>query len=325
MIKWFFVIFFELVSIFLYFFIAKKYGIIDKPNERSSHTEPVIRGGGVVFYFAAFLYFFVSSHQYLYFFLGLSTVVFISFWDDIKSLPNRVRLLVHFASILLLLYQLGAYANANLAIVALVVVLCIGILNAYNFMDGINGLTGLYSLVGLATVLFLNFELGEFIDSDLVIYVIIACLIFIFFNFRKKASCFSGDVGSFGMAFIMIFFISKLIIFKENPKYIFLLFLYGLDTIYTLLFRLLKGENIFKAHRSHFFQILVHQYNLPHLVVSLLYALVQLGLNVWIVFFEFNNFIFFIPFIVLLLFMEYFRSLKNLSISSIFMVPINKN
>jgi len=225
MIKWFSVVFLECFSVFLYFFIAKKYEIIDKPNERSSHTESVIRGGGIVFYFAAFLYFFASSHQYLYFFLGLSTVVFISFWDDIKSLPNRVRLLVHFASILLLLYQLGAYANANLAIVALVVVVCIGNLNAYNFMDGINGLTGLYSLVTLVAIFVMNFKLGEFIDSDFVISIIIACLIFLFFNYRKKAVCFSGDVGSFGMAFFVLLIMAKLMVFSENPKYIFFLFL----------------------------------------------------------------------------------------------------
>lgn len=325
MIKWFSVFSLELLFIFLYFFIAKKYGIIDKPNERSSHNEPVIRGAGVVFYFAAFLHFCVSNYKCTFFFIGLSIIVLISFWDDIKSLPNSVRLVIHLTSIWLLLHQIGFKLNTNFVIVALVVLFCVGVLNAFNFMDGINGLTGLYSLVGLSTIFVLNTKLGEFIESDFVIYLIIACLVFLFFNFRKRAACFSGDVGSFGMAFIMIFLIGKLIIFTENPKYIFFLFLYGLDTIYTLLFRLLKGENIFKAHRIHFYQILVHQYNFQHLTISTLYAIMQLVLNLWIVFVEINTFLFFIPFLVLILLMEYFRSLQRLSISAVYNLPENKN
>jgi len=89
-----------------------------------------------------------------------------------------------------------------MVLVALIV--CVGIINAYNFMDGINGITGGYSLSVLLPLIYLN-TTDNFISQDYLYVVGMSLLVFCFFNFRKKAKCFAGDVGSISIAFILPF------------------------------------------------------------------------------------------------------------------------
>lgn len=154
-------------------------------------------------------------------------------------------------------------------------VLTIGIINAYNFMDGINGITASYSLIVLVLLAIVNQNIN-FINKDLIYYSIIATLVFGFFNFRQKAKCFAGDVGSVSIAFIIVFLLTQLIVRTENMIYLLFLAVYGLDTIWTIIRRLLKKENIFKAHRSHLYQYLANENKTNKLVVSGTYGLVQL-------------------------------------------------
>ena len=153
---------------------------------------------------------------------------------------------------------------------------CTGIINAYNFMDGINGITGGYSLVVTAVLWYINSYQITFIDTDFIYALLIAILVFNFFNFRTKAKCFAGDVGAISIAFILIFLLGKLILQTTDFSYIVLLVVYGVDTVLTIIHRLILKENIFKAHRKHAFQIMANELKIPHVWVSTFYALLQL-------------------------------------------------
>ena len=146
-------------------------------------------------------------------------------------------------------------------------------------MDGINGITGGYSLITILSLYYINNAVVNFTSNDLLIIVGLSLLVFNFFNFRKKAKCFAGDVGSVSIAFILIFLIGQLILETHNFAYILLLLIYGLDTATTLVFRKIRKEKIFEAHRSHFYQYLANQLKINHLVVSSFYMFVQLIIN----------------------------------------------
>lgn len=258
----------------LYFQIAQKYNIIDKPNDRSSHTEITIRGGGIIFWAAATIYFIYSDYNSPYFFIGLSLVTFISFLDDIFTLPNRYRLPFQFLAIISILFEVDFFINP-VGICALTIIIGVGIINAYNFMDGINGITGGYSLVVIGALWFINSYHIKFIDDEFFVFILIGLMVFNYFNFRKKAKCFAGDVGSISIAVIILFLLLKLIVREHNPIYILFLAVYGVDSVLTITHRLLLKENIFKAHRLHLFQVMVHTLKIPHLIMASLYMLVQ--------------------------------------------------
>lgn len=261
---------------FMYFRVADRFNIIDKPNSRSSHTRITLRGGGVVFYFAAFLFMAVNGWLYPAFFMGLTLIAAVSFLDDVRPLSSRFRLPMHFVAMGLMFYDLQLY-SMPLYFAALAFVLAVGIINAYNFMDGINGITGAYSLVVLLALWFVNRSV-EFVSSDFILFMIMAALVFNFFNFRTKARCFAGDVGSVSMAFVLVFLLGKLIISTENFNYILLLGVYGVDAVLTILHRIMLKENIAEAHRKHAYQLMANELRMPHLLVSGLYAALQLAL-----------------------------------------------
>ncbi|RNL56913.1 MraY family glycosyltransferase [Pedobacter jejuensis] len=266
----------------LYFKIADHFNIIDKPNARSSHTAVTIRGGGIIFSLAAISFFFVFGFQYPWFILGLVLITAISFLDDVFTLNNKVRLSIHLISVLLMFYQWGLF-ELDWFWIPVALIFVIGTINAYNFMDGINGITGSYSLLAICTLLYINEYVVGFTSSEFLIVIALSLLVFNFFNFRHKAKCFAGDVGSVSIAFLIVFFIGQLILKTQNFNYILLLLVYGLDAVVTIAFRLVRKENIFEAHRSHFYQFLANERKWSHLVVSGLYFIVQLLVNVLIV------------------------------------------
>ena len=273
-----------LVLLFLaelfYFKIADKCNIIDKPNERSSHTRITLRGGGIIFYFGALGYFLSNDWGYLWFILALTLITFISFVDDIRSISQGLRLVFHFTAMALMFYQWGLFSLSWWWIIIALIV-CTGIINAYNFMDGINGITGGYSLVILGALAYINSEITTFVEPALINTVLCSVLVFCFFNFRKKAKCFAGDVGSVSIAFILLFLIGKLIIKTEDFSWIIMLSVYGVDSVLTIIHRLMLHENIGLPHRKHMYQLMANELKIPHVGVSLIYmgaqALVILG------------------------------------------------
>ncbi|RHB38350.1 UDP-GlcNAc--UDP-phosphate GlcNAc-1-phosphate transferase [Bacteroides nordii] len=267
-----------LVLLFLaelfYFYIADKYNIIDNPNERSSHTRITLRGGGIIFYFGVLAYFLTNHFEYPWFMLALTLVTLISFIDDIRSTSQALRLVFHFSAMGLMFYQWGLFSLPWWTILVALII-CTGIINAYNFMDGINGITGGYSLVILGALAFINHSVVSFVEPDLIYTMLCAVLVFNFFNFRKRAKCFAGDVGAVSIAFTILFLIGRLIIQTGDFSWIILLVVYGIDSVLTIVHRLMLHENIGLPHRKHMYQIMANELRMPHVVVALIYMMVQ--------------------------------------------------
>ena len=290
----------------LYFKIADKCNIIDKPNERSSHTKVVIRGGGIIFFIGLWVwsaFFGIDSSlalrmTYPWLLIAVTLAAGISFVDDIHSLPDSVRLVVQFVAMGLLFWQIVqslGFAGAEFAwwvwaligIAALIV--CVGATNIYNFMDGINGITAGYSLAVLVPLFLLNRMsdlAGQFVDGSLIVVVVLSVLVFSFFNFRpkNKAKCFAGDVGSVGMAFILLFLIGCLIMKTRDITWLIFLLVYGIDGCCTIVHRVMLHENLGEAHRKHAYQLMANELGMSHVVVSLIYMALQLVISLVMVY-----------------------------------------
>jgi UDP-GlcNAc:undecaprenyl-phosphate GlcNAc-1-phosphate transferase len=262
---------------FIYLKLAVKYRIIDKPNERSSHTKVTVRGGGIIFPIAILLFFFFNDYQYPYFVLGVFLVSLVSFLDDIYTLKAKFRFPFQFIAVGLVLFQL----DIPLEVLALLYVfLGIGVINLFNFMDGINGVTGLYSMAVLSVFYFINLQ-EEIINPELIIYTLISLFIFGFYNFRKKAIFFAGDIGSVSIGTLIFFMGLYFAVALKSPLIILAIIVYGADTGCTFLYRkLFTDENVFDPHRHHIYQKLVDVKKVSHLTVSLSYAIIQLLMNV---------------------------------------------
>lgn len=278
----FITIFILIIIELLYFKVATSYKIIDHPNLRSSHTDITIRGGGIIFPLALFLYFLYFGNAYVYFLSGLLLISLVSFADDIKHVNNKLRLLIHLMAVALLFYQLQLF-GLPWYFILFAFFFTIGTINAINFMDGINGITGGYALITLISLYLLNTFIVVFTDGNLLIIPILAVIVFNFFNFRNKARCFAGDVGSISIGFILVYFILSLIIQTQNFNYILLLLVYGLDTVSTIIFRIIRKEKVMEPHRSHFYQFLSNEKGISQLNVALLYIIVQIIINVILV------------------------------------------
>ncbi|BFM42293.1 glycosyltransferase family 4 protein [Flavobacterium sp. CFS9] len=268
-----------MIIMLLYFKMADHFNIIDKPNQRSSHTEITLRGGGIIFWFSALMYFIQHIQNNYFFFTGITLVSLVSFWDDIQSLSNKIRISIHFLAISLVFYDLGLFELVPIWGTVIAYILAIGLINAYNFMDGINGITGLYTLIVMGVLLYVNQNIQFFTDGIFIKYAMIASLVFLFFNYRKKAKCFAGDVGSIAIAFWIIYLVVKLILVTDSLIWLLFLAVYGVDTICTIIHRLYLKQNIFEAHRLHLYQVLSNECKIQHRLVSLFYAIIQSGVS----------------------------------------------
>jgi UDP-N-acetylmuramyl pentapeptide phosphotransferase/UDP-N-acetylglucosamine-1-phosphate transferase len=226
--------------------------------------------------------------QFWSFGLGLFLLSAISFLDDILDLSTKLRLVFHFLSVVLLIYFLGLWNVLPFWLLPIAFIFIIGVLNAYNFMDGINGITGVYSLVALATLYYVNQFKISFADIHFIVYPIFACLVFLFFNFRKIARCFAGDVGSMSIAFWVLALLGALVVKTKDFTYFLFLGVYGIEVVSTIIQRIKMKENILEAHRHHLYQLLVNKMNWQHLSVAALYGAIQLAINFSIIHWEFN-------------------------------------
>ena len=290
-----------LVLELVYFRIADRFNIVDRPNERSSHNSIVIRGGGIIFLLAAWIWSAFFGFNYPWFLAGLTIVCGISLWDDIHSLPDSVRLIAQFTAMFMMFADLGMINLENWWMIAPALIVCVGIINAYNFMDGINGITSGYSLTVLLPLIILNHSI-HFIEMSYLIVAAIACVVFSYFNFRPKgkAKCFAGDVGSIGIAFIVLLPLVKLILQTGDLTYILLLVVYGVDTILTICHRIMLHENLGQAHRKHAFQIMANELKIPHEVVSLGYMILQLIISLGLIYLSRMHWLYFLVAVIIL-------------------------
>ena len=282
----------------LYFRIADRYNIIDKPNERSSHSTIVLRAGGVIFLLSAWVWSAFFGLQYPWFLLGLTLVAGVSFVDDIRSLPESVRLVVQFVAMGLTLFELfcmpGQFLESAswwmvVAFVVMGMVIFVGASNIINFMDGINGITGGYAAAVLVPLLIVNEGTMlkavngavPFVPSSLVITILLADVVFCLFNFRQKgkAKCFAGDVGSIGIAFLLLFLIGGLVMMTGDVTYFIFLLVYGVDGCLTICHRIMLHENLGEAHRKHAYQLMANELKIGHVTVSLFYMALQMAVS----------------------------------------------
>ena len=280
-----------LVAELIYFRIADKCNIIDKPNERSSHSTIVLRGGGIIFSLSMIAWTVMMVLQgniiipYIPFLVGLFMVAGISFVDDIHSLPDSLRMVVQIASILLMFWSIGlfgAFDSWIWTVVAILIALffCVGATNIINFMDGINGITAAYGFAMLVPIALLNHNMS-FIDESYLIVAIIGLIVFSQFNFRPKgkAKCFAGDVGSIGIAFIILFALGRLMLATKDVTYIVFFLVYGIDGSLTIFHRIMLHENLGQAHRKHAYQLMANELKMSHVTVSLIYMVLQLVIS----------------------------------------------
>ena len=265
-----------------YLFIAKRFGIVDVPHHQSSHTGTIIRGGGGIFYVAYLLWFLLCGYQYPMIFAGLTIMAITSFADDVQSISPKLRLVLQFSAMIVMLYETQVF-NLPLQSLLILSVACVGAINIYNFMDGINGITGGYSFVVLLSLLYVNNNQKPFIDNDLLIYVLMADVIFCLLNFRGHAKCFAGDVGSLSMGFIIIFLLLKLMFKASHMHWIAFVSVYMVDGGLTILHRVLLKENILKPHKKHAYQIMANELRMPHLKVSFIYIGLQAICCAWFI------------------------------------------
>lgn len=260
-----------------YFKIADRFNIIDKPNERSSHSSIVLRGGGIIFLLVAWIWFTFFGFQYPWFVAALTIVAGFSFIDDIRSLPDSVRLVAQFLAMVLMFYQLDILHLNMWWVVIIALIVCVGASNVINFMDGINGITGAYAMASLIPLFLLNREFC-FVSESLIVVVALADIVFCFFNFRPKgkAKCFAGDVGSIGIAYILLFLIGCLIMKSGDVTYLIFLLVYGVDGVLTICHRIMLHENLGEAHRKHAYQLMANELKIGHVKISVLYMVLQL-------------------------------------------------
>ena len=281
----------------LYFRIADRFNIIDKPNARSSHSSIVLRGGGIIFLIGLWVWSAFFGFHYPWMLAAVTLAAGISFVDDVRSLPDSVRLVAQFLAMGLLILQLFLCGRQQhllfdinllmtIVFIVLALIVCVGATNIYNFMDGINGITGGYSLAVLVPLMLVNLRIkqesgSEFIDSSLLNVVALALLVFCFFNFRPrgKARCFAGDVGSVGIAFILLFALGMLIVRTQDVTWLTLLLVYGVDGCLTIVHRILLHENLGEAHRKHAYQLMANELKIGHVTVSLIYMALQLAVS----------------------------------------------
>jgi UDP-N-acetylmuramyl pentapeptide phosphotransferase/UDP-N-acetylglucosamine-1-phosphate transferase len=270
----------------IYFKIADRYNIIDKPNSRSSHTSITLRGGGIIFPIALSICYFFGYVSWEIT-LAVLLVATVSFVDDIKPLQQLPRFASHVIAVGLVFYDLQLFSE-SLWLLPIVFILLIGWVNAFNFMDGINGITVLYALIAIVSLSFLSVNESSL---PLLITMGLSCFAFGVFNVRKKAKTFAGDVGSISMALFLGYFMIKTIIETGQLGYILFFSVYGIDAIITIVIRLKNKENIFQPHRSHLYQYMANEMGYSHVVVSLIYAGTQMLINAFVVYIDFTGYL----------------------------------
>ena len=269
--------------LFTYLQLAAKFQLTDIPTDRSSHKSITITGGGFIFPIAFFLPLLVTGDfiHYRATLTGLLLISLVSLSDDLKSVHPIIRVTVQVIAVSLLLWQTGGLFKMKPWQVIPGFILVVGIINSYNFMDGINGMNVLYSISLIGVLFMVRIFEGRLLPNPTVFYSLLSALFaFSFFNVRKKALCFSGDVGSISIAYIISLLIIQLMIASDSSQWILLVGIYGLDSVGTIVLRLIRREKVWLPHRTHFYQFLVNEKKYPHVLVSLIYAISQFILSI---------------------------------------------
>lgn len=268
-----------------YMHIARRNGWTTQRNVRRDGHPVAVIGGGLIFYLGMVLWSLGMGIIYdveapgAYFLIGLTMLAATSFVDDILRLPVWLRLVVQFLAASFLCFGFDPlYVHPLVALLFIVAV--VGFVNGYNFMDGINGITAAYSVVVLGVLLFIDLFTVRFASGSFIAVALGSALIFGLFNFRRHALVFAGDVGSICMGFIICNLLTEYCISQGDIFGLVMVSVYAVDIFATIIRRIIEGENILRAHRKHIYERLFFIWRVPQLVISTIYALLQLGISV---------------------------------------------
>jgi Fuc2NAc and GlcNAc transferase len=276
----------SLVLTYLLRIYALKNNVIDIPNSRSSHTQPTPRGGGVsiVLTFLAAIGL-CTYFNIIEFYLGVilfssgAFVAAIGFLDDHGHIDAKWRLLIHLSAAFGVVYGLGGLPELNLfgfdidfGIIGygLAVIAIIWILNLFNFMDGIDGIAGIEATTAtFFSGLFLSFISPDSALVSLHWFLTASVCGFLVLNF-PPAKIFMGDAGSGFLGFMLAALALASSQIDQNMLWVWLTLLgvFVVDATFTLIHRLIRGEKVHEAHRSHAYQFASRKYG-SHLKVTL--------------------------------------------------------
>jgi UDP-N-acetylmuramyl pentapeptide phosphotransferase/UDP-N-acetylglucosamine-1-phosphate transferase len=262
---------------------GKPLGLLDRPNERSSHDGVVPKGGGIGI-LAAFLVasWTVGLPGLTWVCVGLISLL--SLYGDRREIPPKVRLSVQFLGSVGLLFALFYWVGRGWPVFFLIPVLSIfvvGTANYYNFMDGINGIAGITGIVGFGLLAWFTALSGSPPAlMMLAVCMVLACVGFLPFN-MPKARVFMGDVGSVLLGFVYASFAVSLS-HNLNDFLVLCAFLFPFyaDELTTEYVRLRDGENLLRPHRRHFYQLMANEKGIAHWKVSVGYGVLQLVVGV---------------------------------------------
>lgn len=276
------------VSLLCWYFTEKQ--ILDIPNERSSHTSPTPRGGGLIIVALStiglvivwFLNPIWEPRALVAFLAGAWLIAVVSWLDDVRSLSNRVRFAVHSFSAVLVIVGFGFWRVVDLSVLGAVTLGWLGVIvtflwivgltNVYNFMDGIDGIAGAQAVIASLGWALLGWSDNQPLVAALGLLLAATSLGFLGHNW-PPARIFMGDVGSAYLGFT--FAALSVIAAQHNARFVvfgvLLVWPFVFDASFTILRRLSRHENIFAAHRSHLYQRLVIA-GYSHRSVSLLYT-----------------------------------------------------
>ncbi len=271
--------------------LALRFKILDIPNERSSHKQPIPRGAGITFFvsfnliLALLIQQDILTMKYTFpVFLGGPVIMLLGYWDDISSIPATVRLTVHLLVSLFIFILISSGFSKVVEISFLpawpwlttgfCILFIAWFINLYNFMDGCDGLATSVGMVGSGLISLLSYLSGH--EDLAIIYLILAYSLagFLVFNWHP-AKVFMGDAGAYflGYVFGALALVSKM--YYDSSLYIHLIVfgLFVVDATWTLARRAWRGERVFSAHRQHAFQKLIKQ-GWGHARVTSLYVLI---------------------------------------------------
>jgi Fuc2NAc and GlcNAc transferase len=263
--------------------LAFKWGLLDNPNNRSSHDRPIPNGGGIgilAAFILASLFLNISSALWIpAVFLSL-----LSLCDDRFHLSPKQRLPFHFVAAILVLIPISDLCPltsvSSFLFSLFFIFFIVATANWYNFMDGINGIAGITGIVGFGLLAAFNIlNNGDSRFSVLSVCIAFSCLGFLPFN-MPKAKVFMGDVGSILLGFIfasIVVLLSKS--FLDFTCLASFLFPFYADEFVTMAIRLNDGENLLKPHRRHFYQVLANESGIAHWKISLGYGILQLSVG----------------------------------------------
>lgn len=264
----------------VYLRVGRQMGWVSIATPRSSHTEEKVIGGGWIFVLAVWLAACFVPGVSWEFVAAVTFLGAVSFADDLHSLPVFPRFIVQIAAVALMMYSRHYGDFLSIGWLVLAGFFAVATVNAFNFMDGINGITGYYAASILLPLIYLS-NSGFYVAAPgLLGLCMTAVVVFCFFNCRKNALCFAGDVGAITMGLLVSCFILSVALATGRTEMAGFVAVYGVDTFCTLGRRILRHEKVTTPHRLHAYQLLSNELGFPQLWVGGTYAILQLVINI---------------------------------------------